>query len=113
MSAAELLDQAVVSAAAANGALSADAVGDELKNGFGVIVQSAHDGGVDGVFNAGAVKVFLHLAEVAFALFAEKIRDPRRALGYLVILGAFAVQQAHGVLFQTRKAGVAKLFFIL
>ena len=112
MLAAQLLHQTVVSAAAADGALCADAVGDELKNRLGVIVQTAHDRGVNGEGNTGAVEIFFHFGEVALAVLAEIVGDFRRVLGNLLVLRAFAVEQTHGVLLQTRKAGFAKLLTV-
>ena len=110
---AQLLDQAVVSAAAADSALCADAVGDEFKHGFGVVIQTAHDGGVDGIGNAGAGEIALHLGKVCLAFLAEIIGNFGRSLGDFVILGTLAVEQAHGILFQTRQTGGAELLPVL
>ena len=113
MLAAQLLNKSVVSSAAANGALGADAVGYKFKHGFCVVVKSANYGRVDCVFNACGVKVLFYLRKVLLALLANIIGNFGRALGNFVILGAFAVQQTHRVFLQTRKAGRAKLLFIL
>ena len=108
MLSAELLDQSVVTSAAADSALSADAVGDKLKNGLGVVVKSADDFGIYGVLNACAVEVSFNLGKVVFALLAEVVGNLRRVLCKLLILRTFAVEQAHGVLFKTRKTGVTQ-----
>ena len=109
MLAAQLLNQAVVSAAAADGALCAYAVGDELKDGLGVVVETAHDCGVDGVFNACAAEIFLNLSKVRLALLAEVVGDFGSVLCDCLVLGTFAVEQTHGIFLKTAQAGGAEL----
>ena len=46
---AKVLNQAVIATAGGNGILGTELVGDHFESGFGVIVETAHHAGVDGV----------------------------------------------------------------
>ena len=72
---AQLADKSVVSASAADGGLRADIVGDELKDGAGVVVKSAHDMGIDGIFDAAFIKVLADSVKVVAAVVADKVED--------------------------------------
>ena len=58
--AAELLEQPVVAAAAADRALRAELVGDPLEDGQVVVVEAAHQARVDAVVEPGGVEQALH-----------------------------------------------------
>ena len=78
MLSAELLNKSVVSAAAANCALCADKVGNELKDSLCVVVKTTNDCRIYRIFNTCGIKVFLNACKVLFTLVAKII----------VILGA-------------------------
>ena len=105
--AAQLLHQAVVAPAAAHGQLAAvGGVGDDLEHGLGVVVQPAHDAGVDGVFKAHGPQVALQLLKVARAVLAQVVQHGggvRQLRGVLL-----AVQYAHGVALEALLAGLAQ-----
>jgi hypothetical protein len=62
--AAQLLEQAVVAAAAAHGALRAEMVGDPLVDGEVVVVHPAHHARVDAVGQPGRIERRAHRIEV-------------------------------------------------
>ena len=101
MLSAKLLNQSVITAAAAYGALCADAVGDELENGFGVVVKTTHDRRVYGIFNACGIEVSLNGFKMLLALLAEVIGNLRRTLGNLRANRGFAVEDSHRVFLKT------------
>ena len=77
--AAELLDQAVVAAAAADLRLGAEPVADEGEDRPRVVVEAADQGRVDRVGDAGRVEQRPHLGEVLGVLALEPLDDRRRA----------------------------------
>ena len=105
--AAEFLHQAVVPAAAAQG--KAQALGGELEHSAGVVIQAADQAGVYLKLDAQGGQKLLNLGKVGFAVLAQVVGDLGRALAHLLALGAFAVQDAHGVALQPGEAGVAQL----
>ena len=76
---AELLDQAVVAAAAADLRLGAERVADEGEDRPRVVVEAAHQGRVDRVGDPGRVEQRPHLGEVLGVLAPSALDDRRRA----------------------------------
>ena len=73
--AADLADEFIVTAAATDGVLlAADFVHDDFKGGLGVVVESAHEGGVDVVFDADAFKITADFFEMGFAVVAGVVQ---------------------------------------
>ena len=95
--AAKLLDQAVVSAACADGALGAELVGDPLENGQIVVIQSAHQSRVDAIGNAGLLEQRLHAAEMLEGGLAKEIDQLRRTLDEFLHVRILAVENAQRV----------------
>lgn len=106
---AHLFDQSVIPAAAADSPLCADVGGDKLENGLGIIIQTTNDLRVDGEVDIQRLQIFLELFEVCPAVVAQVVQNDRGILGDSGADRAFAVQDTHGVLFQTGETGLAQL----
>ena len=98
---AKILNQSVVTAAAAYCSLCADTVGNKLENGFGVVVKSANYCRVYGVFYACRIEVSLNGFKMLLALLAELVGNLRRTLCNLRANRGFAVEDSHRVFLKT------------
>lgn len=107
--AAELLDQPVVPAAAADGALRADALGKDLEHGPGIVIQPAHERGGELVAHAHRVQQHKESVHVRAAVVAEKVHDVRRLGDDLAARGRLAVEDAQRVGLIARAARLAQL----
>src|SRR3989304_6300154 len=94
--AAELLDQGVVAAAAADGALGALLLRLELEHGAGVVVEAAHPAGVDLVGDAEIVEVGAQAREVLRAGVAEMVGEGGRPGDHRLAALLLAVQEPQG-----------------
>ena len=106
-----MFDQTVIPAAAADSALCTDVSGDEFENSLGVIIQTADDLRVDAVVDVQGFQVFLQFFKVCAAVVAEIVQNDRSIFGDSGTDRALAVQNPHGVLFQTCLAGFAEFLF--
>ena len=104
--AAQLLHQAVVAAAAADGEISLGGLGDDLEHGLGVVVQAAHDAGIDLVGDAQRLQILLQLLEVLRAVRAEVVQHGGRVGQLLGVL--LAVQDAQGIALVPLLTGLAQ-----
>src|SRR5207237_236339 len=93
-SAADLLDQPVIAAAAADRVLRADRLVLELEGRARVVVQPTHERRDELVAHAVGVEKAAHLLEVLAALVAERLPDLRRALESLLDPLALDVEDA-------------------
>jgi hypothetical protein len=116
-SAAEVFDEVVVAAAAAEGVLGAESAGGDFPEGFGVVVEAADEVGVDfekrvqgsGFRVQGRREELLDPFEVAAGFFGEGFVGGGGALGGLLVAGVFAVEDAEGVGFEAALRVVAEL----
>lgn len=92
--AAELLGQAVVASPAADSALRTDPLRDKFKDGAGVIVQSAYNGGIDLIPDVQRVKGFGQALVVCRAVGTKVVKRSGRICGNLVADGRFTVEDA-------------------
>lgn len=97
---AELLNQPVVTAAAADGTLCAERACNKFKNGSCVVIEAPYDFRVDGVGDSRAVEIPFYARKVLPAFLANIVEHRRRVLRYFGAHGAFAVENAHGVALQ-------------
>ena len=96
-SAAQLLDQAVVAAAAADTRLGAEGVGRELEHGPRVVVQAPDQRRVELVCQPGVVEQLSHPGEVLGVLRLETIEQDRGALHRLLGAPVTGVERPHRV----------------
>ena len=88
-----------------------DVSGDEFENSLGVIIQTADDLRVDAVVDVQGFQIFLQFFKVCAAVVAEIVQNDRSIFGDSGTDRALAVQNPHGVLFQTGLAGFAEFLF--
>ena len=100
--AAQLLDQAVVAAAAAERRLGAEALGLELEHRARVVVEPAHERGVDLVRHPGPVEQRPHLGEVLGVVGASRSTQARRLRHHRLGAGVVGVERAQRVLLEPR-----------
>ena len=93
--------------AAAQGQALAPCLHDDLKHGFGVVIQSAHDVGVDGKGDVPGGQKRLQLLKVLLALIAQAVQDHRGVLHDGLALFFLAVQDTQGVFLEPLLAGGA------
>ncbi|MPM83045.1 hypothetical protein SDC9_130108 [bioreactor metagenome] len=108
----DLLHKPVISSAAADRALGADAIRGDLKHGLGVIIQSAHQPRVDDIANPHAVKQLEQVLLVILALVTEIVADDRRAVCDLLAAFNLAIQHAKRVGFQAHLAGFTEFVIV-
>ena len=104
---AQKLDQAVVATAATERGLRADALGPDLEDGLGVVVEPAHEFVVDGVEFAQVVQVTAQCGEVFGAIVADVVEHLGRAVDDRLALILFAIEDAQRVLVDAPLAVVA------
>ena len=100
--AAELLDEAVVAAAAADTGLRAERVARELEDRARVVVEPAHERRVDLVRQVGAVEQRAHGGEVLGVLTGETVEQPRRPGHHVPCPGVVGIERAQRVLVDAR-----------
>ncbi len=98
--AAELLEHAVVAAAAADGALRAEAIGHPLEDGQVVVVETAHQSRIDAIAEPGGIEHGADGGEMAERLGAEEVHQPRRAVGDRLHRRVLAVEDAQRIAVQ-------------
>ena len=105
---AKLRHQPIVAASPAYGAGVAIAVGDDLKHGFRVIIQAPHDERIDLIGDFRRIKAAFQLRKVAVAIVTQAVEDTRRTRGDFLAALFLTVEDAKGVFFKARFAGIAK-----
>ena len=103
---AQILHHAIVAPAAAHGKIALRRFGDDFKHGLRVIIQSAHDAGIDRIFNAQRVQILFQLFKMLRAVGAEVIQHGGR-VGQLI--GIFlAIQNAQRIAGEAILTGFAQ-----
>src|SRR5690606_4055672 len=102
---AEVLDQPVVPAAAAERRLGADALVVRLERGAAVVVETPNDGRVDVERHAPRTKVPLHRFEVRPSVVAEQVEGALEGTDELLVARVLAVEDAHRVESEAFAAG--------
>ena len=110
--AAEFGKEAVVAPAAADGALRAEALGDEFKNGEVVVVQPAHEARVDAPRHASGVQHLLHGAQVRLRCLAQMVHEARGGFHQRLHGGVFGVQNAQRVGVEAARGVFVQLAFV-
>ena len=109
---AELLDKTVITTAAANSTLSTDTIGYKLKYCLCIVIKTSYNCGINRVFNACGIKIFLNCVKVVSALVTKIVCNLRCVLCNLGTDRTFAVENSHRVFVKTGKTGVAQLVLI-
>ena len=107
--AADLLDEPVVAAAAADAALRAEAVGVELEGGARVVVEAAHQAEVEVRLEPGPLHQREHRVEVLAALRAQVVDDARRLVEHGAAALDLAVEGAQRIEVEPLAAVAAEL----
>ena len=100
--AADLFDQSVITAAAANSALRSQRSVLDLKGGLSIVIKSAHQIMVDYIIDAGSSQKLLQTFKMRFTFFAQTLFQTGRACRQLLIVRIFAVQQTQRITVKTR-----------
>ena len=107
---AQRLDEAVVAAAATERVLRrVERAAGELERGAQVVVEAAHEPGLDDVRDAEGVEAVAHGGEVLGRLLAPEVGDLRRGGDQRGVLRALGVEDAQRVALQRRPALGAEL----
>ena len=77
---AELLDKTVITTAAANSTLSTDTIGYKLKYRLCIVIKTSYNCGINRVFNACGIKIFLNCVKVVSALVTKIVCNLRCVL---------------------------------
>ncbi|OQC34731.1 MAG: hypothetical protein BWX64_02729 [Acidobacteria bacterium ADurb.Bin051] len=107
--AAELLDEPLVGAAAADRVLGSEIARDDLEDGVRVVVETAHQPGLDAVGHAEAVEVGAHRREMLPARRREVVGEPGRRREQLLLGGILAVEDPERVRPEAPAALLAEL----
>ena len=110
---AQLGNQTVIPAAAANRALRADIGGNELKDRLGIVVQTANDVGVNFIRNAHIVQIGLYFFKMLTAVITQIIQRNRRVCCDLLAGFLLAVENTHRVAIQTVQAVLTQTVLVL
>ena len=103
--AAELLEQAVVAAAAADRALRAEAIGDPLEHGQVVVVEAAHQARIDAVGEPGGVEHGAHARRSGASDSAPRKSISRGAPSTIACIAGFLLSRMRsGLLCRRRRA---------
>src|SRR5690606_19643611 len=95
--AAEVLDQPVVASAAENGALRAEAVGDELEGGVAIVVEAADQRRRTLPGDARRLKPLADLAEIVLRFARKVVVDLRRIGHERLVARVLAVEDAQRI----------------
>ena len=102
---AEHFNERVVATAAADRALGAELVRDPLEDRVVVVVEAAHEAGIDHVLDAGGGDELLHAGEEGAAFLTEEVEQTRSSVDELLHLGVLRVENAQRIRVETA-AGV-------
>ena len=97
---AQLGDQPVIAAAAQHGALGAEMAGHELEGGMGVVVEAAHQAGIDLERHAGRRETVLHRREEIPACLVQVVGEGGRIGVDRLVALVLAVQDAQRIALQ-------------
>ncbi len=93
----ELFDEAVIAAASAHPGLGAQVVAGELEHGAGVVVEAAHEGGVDLIADARVIEEGSHGGEVLGVLGRQAVQEAGRRGHHLLRAAVAGVKGPHRV----------------
>ena len=99
--AAELLEESVVAPAAGDGPLRAEPVGHPFEHGAIVIVEAAHEAGVDGVGDAMVGEQLPQPVEMRARIGGQALEELRRAFDQILHRRVLAVENAQRIGVQT------------